>query len=81
MSNDQFGPSALMTPANLVTISRLLLTMPFLGMVVAVARDFHAYKHERAERARLKWERQSGEEEATRRLEVTKSRCANLPTG
>jgi CDP-diacylglycerol--glycerol-3-phosphate 3-phosphatidyltransferase len=31
----QFGPSALMTPANLVTISRLLLTMPFLGMVVA----------------------------------------------
>jgi len=34
-SNDQFGPSALMTPANLVTLSRLLLTMPFLGMVVA----------------------------------------------
>ena len=35
MSSEQFGPSALMTPANLVTISRLLLTMPFLGMVVA----------------------------------------------
>ena len=32
---EQFGPSALATPANLVTISRLLLTMPFLGMVVA----------------------------------------------
>ena len=35
MSSEQFGPSALATPANLVTISRLLLTMPFLGMVVA----------------------------------------------
>ena len=35
MSAEQFGPSALATPANLVTISRLLLTMPFLGMVVA----------------------------------------------
>ena len=34
-SSDHFGPSALATPANLVTISRLLLTMPFLGMVVA----------------------------------------------
>ena len=31
----QFGPSALNTPANLVTLSRLLLTLPFLGMVVA----------------------------------------------
>jgi CDP-diacylglycerol--glycerol-3-phosphate 3-phosphatidyltransferase len=34
-TRERFGPSALMTPANLVTISRLLLTMPFLGMVVA----------------------------------------------
>jgi CDP-diacylglycerol--glycerol-3-phosphate 3-phosphatidyltransferase len=35
VSSEQFGPSALMTPANLVSISRLVLTMPFLGMVVA----------------------------------------------
>jgi CDP-diacylglycerol--glycerol-3-phosphate 3-phosphatidyltransferase len=30
-----FGPSALATPANLVTIGRLVLTVPLLGMVVA----------------------------------------------
>ena len=30
-----FGPSALATPANLVTVGRLVLTVPVLGMVVA----------------------------------------------
>jgi CDP-diacylglycerol---glycerol-3-phosphate 3-phosphatidyltransferase len=30
-----FGPSALATPANLVTIGRLVLTIPLLGMIVA----------------------------------------------
>lgn len=30
-----FGPSALNTPANLVTIGRLVLTVPLLGMIVA----------------------------------------------
>ena len=30
----QFGPSALATPANLLTIVRLLLTVPLLGMIV-----------------------------------------------
>ena len=29
-----FGPSALATPANLVTIGRLVLTVPLLGMIV-----------------------------------------------
>ncbi len=31
--SSQFGPSALATPANLLTISRLLLTLPFLAMI------------------------------------------------
>ena len=30
----QFGPSALATPANLVTIARLVLTVPLLAMIV-----------------------------------------------
>jgi CDP-diacylglycerol--glycerol-3-phosphate 3-phosphatidyltransferase len=30
----QFGPSALATPANLVTIGRLVLTLPLLAMIV-----------------------------------------------
>ena len=30
----QFGPSALATPANLLTIVRLVLTVPLLGMIV-----------------------------------------------
>jgi CDP-diacylglycerol--glycerol-3-phosphate 3-phosphatidyltransferase len=30
-----FGPSALATPANLLTIGRLVLTIPLLGMVVS----------------------------------------------
>lgn len=30
----QFGPSALATPANLVTIGRLVLTVPLLAMIV-----------------------------------------------
>jgi CDP-diacylglycerol--glycerol-3-phosphate 3-phosphatidyltransferase len=30
-----FGPSALATPANLVTIGRLVLTVPLLGMIIA----------------------------------------------
>lgn len=29
----QFGPSALMTPANAMTLARLLLTLPFLALV------------------------------------------------
>ena len=29
-----FGPSALATPANLITIGRLVLTVPLLGMIV-----------------------------------------------
>jgi CDP-diacylglycerol--glycerol-3-phosphate 3-phosphatidyltransferase len=29
----QFGPSALATPANLLTVGRLLMTIPFLGLV------------------------------------------------
>jgi CDP-diacylglycerol---glycerol-3-phosphate 3-phosphatidyltransferase len=32
--NVQFGPSALATPANLVTIGRLVLTVPLLAMIV-----------------------------------------------
>lgn len=31
----QFGPSALATPANLLTVARLLLTMPLLAMILA----------------------------------------------
>ncbi len=31
---DQFGPSALATPANLVTVGRLVLTVPLLAMIV-----------------------------------------------
>ena len=30
----QFGPSALATPANLITIGRLVLTVPLLGMIL-----------------------------------------------
>ncbi len=30
-----FGPSALATPANVVTVGRLILTIPLLGMIVA----------------------------------------------
>jgi CDP-diacylglycerol--glycerol-3-phosphate 3-phosphatidyltransferase len=30
-----FGPGALATPANLVTIGRLVLTIPLLGMIIA----------------------------------------------
>ncbi len=30
----QFGPSALATPANLLTVARLVLTVPFLAMVI-----------------------------------------------
>lgn len=30
-----FGPSALATPANLLTVGRLVLTVPLLGMIVA----------------------------------------------
>jgi CDP-diacylglycerol---glycerol-3-phosphate 3-phosphatidyltransferase len=29
----QFGPSAILTPANMLTLGRLLLTLPFLAMV------------------------------------------------
>ena len=29
-----FGPSALATPANLITIGRLVLTVPLLGMIL-----------------------------------------------
>ncbi len=32
-STSQFGPSALATPANLLTVGRLLATIPFLAMV------------------------------------------------
>lgn len=31
----QFGPSALATPANLLTVARLVLTMPLLAMILA----------------------------------------------
>lgn len=31
----QFGPSALVTPANLLTVARLVLTLPLLAMVLA----------------------------------------------
>ena len=30
----QFGPSALVTPANLITVGRLVLTVPLLAMIV-----------------------------------------------
>ena len=33
-ASSQFGPSALVTPANLVTIGRLVLTVPLLAMIV-----------------------------------------------
>ena len=33
LSSSQFGPSALATPANLLTLGRLVLTVPFLSMV------------------------------------------------
>ena len=33
LKTSQFGPSALATPANLLTIGRLVLTIPFLSMV------------------------------------------------
>ncbi len=32
-AESQFGPSAILTPANALTVGRLLLTLPFLAMV------------------------------------------------
>lgn len=32
--SEQFGPSALATPANLLTVARLVLTVPLLAMIV-----------------------------------------------
>ena len=37
-----FGPSALATPANLVTVGRLVLTIPLLGMVVSEGASWSA---------------------------------------
>lgn len=38
----QFGPSALATPANLITIGRLILTVPLLGMIVDTGASWSA---------------------------------------
>lgn len=38
----QFGPSALATPANLVTIGRLVLTVPLLAMIVGTGASWPA---------------------------------------
>jgi CDP-diacylglycerol---glycerol-3-phosphate 3-phosphatidyltransferase len=38
----QFGPSALATPANLLTVTRLVLTVPLLAMVVDVGASWSA---------------------------------------
>jgi CDP-diacylglycerol--glycerol-3-phosphate 3-phosphatidyltransferase len=34
-TESQFGPSALVTPANVLTVGRLLLTLPFLALAAA----------------------------------------------
>jgi CDP-diacylglycerol--glycerol-3-phosphate 3-phosphatidyltransferase len=38
----QFGPGALATPANLLTIGRLVLTIPLLGMIVDTGASWSA---------------------------------------
>jgi CDP-diacylglycerol--glycerol-3-phosphate 3-phosphatidyltransferase len=39
----QFGPSALATPANLVTIGRLVITLPLIAMVVRTGDSWAAF--------------------------------------
>jgi CDP-diacylglycerol--glycerol-3-phosphate 3-phosphatidyltransferase len=39
----QFGPSALATPANLITVGRLVLTLPLLAMVVGSGDSWAAF--------------------------------------
>ncbi len=40
---EHFGPSALATPANLVTVGRLVLTVPLLGMIVDVGASWSVF--------------------------------------
>jgi CDP-diacylglycerol--glycerol-3-phosphate 3-phosphatidyltransferase len=42
VTTSHFGPSALATPANLLTVGRLVLTIPLLGMIVGTGASWAA---------------------------------------